>query len=186
MSCVVSYINPDGSIVMGSDSVGADDYNKEVFERVDEKVFVKGDMIFGFVGSFRVGQLVRYKFKIPKRLNSCKSDHEYMCTTFVDELKKCLVDNHSVRTVDGEASCGEMLVGYNGAVYCIDGDYHVGIYATDYMSIGIGSAHALGALHTLTYNKQLSTETRVKRALEASILFNAYVMEPIVIKKLDA
>jgi ATP-dependent protease HslVU (ClpYQ) peptidase subunit len=62
MTCVIGYVDKKTKdIFIGADSSAA--LGDEIFKRSDEKVFVSGPMIFGFAGSFRMGQILRYSFE---------------------------------------------------------------------------------------------------------------------------
>lgn len=52
MTCIVGYA-VDGNVYMGGDSAGVGEgYSLQI--RAEEKVFLKGSMIFGFTTSFRI------------------------------------------------------------------------------------------------------------------------------------
>lgn len=86
MTCIVGYLN-GGKVFMGGDSAGTAGYSQTI--RADEKVFVKNKMIFGFTSSFRMGQLLRYSFEIPKHPKE-KSDYEYLVTDFISAVKNVI------------------------------------------------------------------------------------------------
>lgn len=62
MTCIVGLVDK-GSIYMGGDSAGV--AGLSVTTRADEKVFLNGPFIMGFTTSFRMGQILRYKFVPP-------------------------------------------------------------------------------------------------------------------------
>ena len=70
-------------------------------------------MIFGYTGSFRVGQIIQYKMDIIPQMED-EDDMEYMCTTFVDEMRDCLENNKVLKIENEVAECEEaaILVGY--------------------------------------------------------------------------
>lgn len=87
MTCIVGYIDKDSNIYMGGDRAGVGGLSLRV--RDDTKVFTKGKFIFGYTSSFRMGQLIRFKFSPPKHHPDVE-DFNYMCTDFIDKLRECL------------------------------------------------------------------------------------------------
>jgi ATP-dependent protease HslVU (ClpYQ) peptidase subunit len=177
MTCIVGLVDK-GKVYIGGDSAGVGDYNLTV--RADEKVFINEDFIMGFTSSFRMGQLLRYKFKKPYHFPNV-SDDEYMVTTFVDAVRDCLKQGGYARNNSGEESGGTFLVGYNGNLYAIYDDYQVAKFKDGFAAVGSGSQIALGSLYS-TDGKE--PEERIRLALEASERFNAAVRSPFVILSL--
>ena len=131
-------------VYMAGDSLGVSSYDK--VERDDPKVFKNDKFLIGFTTSFRMGQLLQYKFKPPKQKPK-QSDHEYMVTDFIDAVRKVLNDNGYGEKDKNQETGGQFLVGYKSALYQIDSDYQVGIPTDQYAAIGCGAAYAIGALH---------------------------------------
>ena len=69
------------------------------------------------------------------------------------------------------------LVGYRGALYCIDEDYHVGRSALGYEAIGCGDHFALGSLASTSGNPK----ARVQMALYSAALHSTSVCEPFTV-----
>jgi ATP-dependent protease HslVU (ClpYQ) peptidase subunit len=178
MTCIVGLVH-DGKVYMGGDSAGVAGYDLTV--RADEKVFTNGEFIMGFTSSFRMGQLLRYKFKPPYHMPGVPTD-EYMVTSFVDEVRKCLREGGYARNNNGEESGGTFLVGYKGELFVIHDDYQVAKVVDGFAAVGCGYQVARGALFATSPG--LLPEDRVKKALEAAERFSAGVRGPFVIKSL--
>lgn len=146
MTCIVGFSDGE-TVYIGADTIGVSNNKKTI--RKDSKVFLNKNMLFGFTDSFRMGQLLQFKLKIPTHIAG-KSDYEYMCTTFIDSVIKCFEDNKFNRNDNGEIAGGSFLVGYKGNLYLIDSDYQVGLPADKYMAVGAGEEYALGSLYTST------------------------------------
>ncbi len=177
MTCIVGVIDK-GRVWMGGDSAGVS--GDSIAYRKDPKVFKVGEFLFGFTSSFRMGQLLQFKFKPPERKN--QTHYRYMVTTFVDEIKKCFKENGYQRTSDGRDSGGEFLVGYQGHLFHIESDYQVGESRFEYDACGAGEEYALGALHA---TGDTEGRARVKAALVASELFCASVARPFIIQSIN-
>jgi len=187
MTCIIGWIEEDKrkgtrDVWIGGDSAGVRCQSLELRIRKDENVFKNGNMLFGYTDSFRMGQLLRYSFSPPEQSKN-KSDHEYMCTDFIDEVARVLESKKYAQIQNNEISGGDFLVGYNGNIYHIQDDFQVGIPTLNYEAEGCGRALAMGALHA-TKDIKMSPRTRIKKALDAASELSAGVRPPYVIKKL--
>lgn len=163
---------------IGGDSAGSNAWM--IQSRKDSKIFRLGPFLFGYAGSFRMGQLLRWSIAIPVQ-DSRVSDGHYMCTTFIDAVRKCLKDGGFAKCTDGEETGGTFLVGYKGALYAVEEDYQVGSTLDNYSAVGIGYMTALGSLYT---SKGQSPRQRIRTALLASEHVNNGVRRPFRIMSL--
>lgn len=85
MTVIVGLVNK-GDVYIGGDSAGV--AGLDITIRADEKVFTNGPFLMGFTTSFRMGQLLRYKFDPPKQTVNT-DDMKYMVTDFIDATRKC-------------------------------------------------------------------------------------------------
>lgn len=180
MTCIVGIVGKK-HIYMGGDSAGVGGLSLHI--RADEKVFVKENMIFGITGSFRMGNLLRFKLQIPE--HPVKMDnYEYMCTAFIDAIRDCFkAGGFAHRKDDVEEMDGTFIVGYKGQLYEIEGDYQVGMLRVNYHAVGCGRDLATGAMFASQGHK-LPERQRILIALEAAEQFSAGVRGPFVIKKI--
>ncbi len=180
MTCIVA-IKKGKNVYMGGDSAGTS--GGTITIRDDKKVFIKGKgdkkMIFGFCGSYRVGQILQYSFKVP--VQKIKNDHAYMCTSFISELQNVLQSKNYTSKKDDPG--GPFIVGYKGIIYLIDYDYQVGIPSFDYYAMGSGKGFAKGSLYT-TKDMKLKPEERITLALESSASQSTTVEGPFTLKKI--
>ncbi len=123
MTCIIGLVH-DGNVYIGGDSAGVSGLSVSI--RADEKVFSNGPFIMGFTTSFRMGQLLRYKFDPPQQTSN-QSDMQYMVTSFIDAARACFSANGFGDKDATEG--GTFLVGYKGKLYNIGSDYQVGIPA---------------------------------------------------------
>src|SRR5574337_644834 len=120
MTCIVGLVDK-GNVYIGGDSAGVAGLSISI--RNDEKVFTNGPFIMGFTTSFRMGQLLRYKFNPPKQTVNM-DDMKYMVTDFIDAVRKCFAENGYGKIPQGDNNeGGTFLVGYNGKLYAIHDDF---------------------------------------------------------------
>jgi ATP-dependent protease HslVU (ClpYQ) peptidase subunit len=175
MTCIVA-IKHKGLIYMGCDSAGCAGY--EITDRADKKIFGKAGYIFGFAGSYRVGQIVKYSFIPPK--NERATYDEYIHTDFVNGLRACL-DKGGCLKKDGnlDLSVGMFLIGssVDSKIYCLETDFQIAETLDDYESIGSGAHIAKGSLYSTEYIKEYPLK-RIEIALTASEKFISSVRRP--------
>jgi ATP-dependent protease HslVU (ClpYQ) peptidase subunit len=174
----IAGVEHDGLVVIGGDSAGVAGYRLQA--RADEKVFRNGPMIFGFCGSFRLGQLIRYALTVPRRHPDDLVD-KWLTVEFVDAVRAVLKDKgNAQREKEQEAADGSFLLGYEGHLFVIYGDYQVARPRHGFAAVGCGEELVLGALHA-TAGTTLTARQRVEAALQAAAEFSAGVRPPFTI-----
>jgi ATP-dependent protease HslVU (ClpYQ) peptidase subunit len=175
VTCIVAYA--DGKRVwMGGDSAGVSWHQLSV--RADEKVFRNGAYLMGFTSSFRMGQLLRYRFTPPKHHPDDDLTH-FMSTEFVDEVRKCLKTYGYATVRENEETGGCFLVGIEGQIFKIEADYQVAKPMLPFDACGCGEELALGALFAMaTKGGKLKPEEVVEAALTAAEAFSGWVRRP--------
>lgn len=176
MTCIVGYAE-DGICYMGGDSAGVSGWDLLLVR--DPKVFRKKDMVFGWTGSFRMGQLLEYRLEIPQH-HPDVDDATYMRTDFVDAVRACLKEYGFARVEDNVDQGGHFLVGYRGTIYRVESDFQVFVHAKPYDAVGCGSSFALGALHAMR-GDDVDPTTRVILALTTAADLSAGVREPFTV-----
>jgi ATP-dependent protease HslVU (ClpYQ) peptidase subunit len=164
----------DGSVYIGGDSAGVSGLNLAV--RADTKVFRKGDYLFGFTTSFRMGQLIRYSLRLPKPKGQID---KFMATRFIDALRDCLKTGGWAKKENDREEGGTFLVGVRGQLFAVYDDYQVGSAADGFAAVGCGDQIALGALYA-TQDSGLKPRKRIRIALQAAERFSAGVRGPFV------
>lgn len=171
MTCIIGYEH-NGVVWIGGDSAGtASDMTQRV--RKDKKVFIRDEFIFGFCGSFRMGDLLKHTFVLPSPQKG-GDDVAYMVNDFVDALRQCF-DAENKKSGD-EKIVPYILVGYRGKLFNIQGDYQVAQTEDGYDAVGSGADIALGAMHASQSIKNV--KKRIESALAASAKNNAAVRPP--------
>lgn len=173
MTCIIGYVD-NGCVYIGGDSAASDESDIDV--RKESKVFRNGDMGFGYSGSFRMGQLLRYSLRIPVQKNKTPI-LRYLCTTFVNAVRKCFKEN---KYIPDPKEDWAFIIGYRGHLYQIYDDFHVAEVNTPYDACGGGKAYALGAMNIL-HKQKLKPKTKIRRALKATAIHAVGVRGPFKI-----
>lgn len=181
MTCIVG-IEANGNVIIGGDSAASTPLS--MINAGRSKVFRKGPFLIGYSGSFRVGQVVEHLMSVPPHPAEAE-DIDYMVGGFIEHmryaLKQCgVIDiNNAVET-----SKGTMLIGYNGTLYEMDGDFQV--LPREHAAIGSGWLPALGVLHyTSRFALDQSPEWQVEKALQAAEDINPFVKGPFNVDILE-
>jgi hypothetical protein len=175
VTCIVA-IAEGGNVWMGADSAGVAGLALSV--RRDPKIYRVGDFLFGFTSSFRMGQLLGYKFTPPQHHSEWDIER-YMITVFIDALRDTLKAGGYASTDNGAEVAGEFLVGYRGRIFRVCSDYQVGENVEQFDSVGCGAETALGALYATKGGKPID---RLACALEAAEAFSAGVRRPFLVE----
>lgn len=183
MTCIVA-VKHNKKIYMGGDSLGSNS-NSQKTVRLDEKVFTKGDMIFGFTSSFRMGQILRYVMVAPDRPEGL-TDMAYLVAHWIPALIECFADSGYRGTKDDHdhdetRTGGSFLLGYRETLYQVEDDFQVGIPAEQYAAMGCGEDLALGALYSARKAAVKDPEKLITVALEAAEKFSGGVQRPFII-----
>lgn len=180
MTCIVG-LAENGTVWMGGDSAGVSGYSST--SRADQKVFINGDFILGFTSSFRMGQILRYRFEPPRYREDFGPLPKFMCTMFIDGVRMALKNGGWAWKENDRESGGAFLVGTQGKLFRIDSDYQVGEYHDNYGALGCGEDLALGSLHSSRHFNSYPHK-RLCMALEAAAHHSAGVRDPFTILSL--
>ena len=183
MTCIAAIVK-DGMVYMGADSAGTDNCFGQV-RRKDSKLFERKGFLIGCTSSYRMTQLLRFKLDPPKFHQEDKDLYEYMCTDFIDEVRKCLREGGFAQNNKGEEWGGSFLVGINGRIFHVEDDFQVGESFDNYDTCGCGDRYALGAFSALaafetTNQKEITPHDKLVIALQAASRFNAAVRGPFI------
>jgi hypothetical protein len=167
---------------MGGDAAGV--AGLDLCIRKDPKVFFNRDFLIGFTSSFRMGQILQYRFEPPAHDPVVPVD-TYMRTSFIDAVRKVLEDCGNMRKVNDEEYAGTFLVGYRGRLFCIENDFQVGECVYPFNAVGCGSEVAKGVIHALLETDILDDD-KVRKALSITSEHNAGVRPPFTILSLPS
>jgi len=175
MTCIAGLVHK-GNVYIGGDSAGV--AGQQIIARKDEKVFKNGEFIIGFTSSFRMGQLLRYKFT-PPEIKEGQDLFEYMVKDFVEEVRICFKTGGYTSMINtNNERGGTFLIGVRGRLFEIDCDFQVGENLCGFASVGCGESYALGALDV---NTKLKPKDRIIQALETASKFSTGVCAPFMV-----
>ena len=171
MTCIAG-VRHGGRVYLGGDCAGITGWDLTL--RADPKIFVSGAYIMGFTYSFRMGQLLQYRLKLPEPPQSAKALYGFMVNDFIEAVRECLKAG-GVATREKEAEQGgTFMVGVRGRLFSVESDYQVAEPAAPFHAVGSGAAYALGSLATSAGKPA----ARVLKALTVAEQFNAGVRGP--------
>ena len=176
MTCIIGMVGQKGKVYVGGDSFAGASWDKSI--RLDEKVFKKKGMVFGFTASYRMGQLLRYSLKIPKHPKGMDT-YKYMVTKFIDSVRKCFEDG-------GFEEDATFIVGYAGKIFTIYSDFQVAEDSALISAVGCGGDIARGAMDSIMrYVDYTDPFEIIEMALDTVTRFSAGVSAPFHVIGID-
>jgi ATP-dependent protease HslVU (ClpYQ) peptidase subunit len=175
MTCIVGYKSM-GRVYIGGDSAGVAGYS--ITTRKDPKVFMNGELAFGFTSSFRFGQILQYELSPPKH-HPDTSTMKYMVSQLVPAIRQALKEHGYMYVKESNESGGACLIGYRGQLFLMDSDFQIGESVDDFDAVGCGIDLALGAMHAIKkIDPEMSPEGAIELALQAAETYSAGVKGP--------
>lgn len=169
----------DGKVYIGGDSAGVAGLSLQT--RLDPKVFTVGGFVIGYTSSFRMGQLLRFRFSPPAHHDDVDT-YRYMVTDWVDAVRQVFKDGGFATTKDGAEAGGLFVVGYRGRLFEVNADYQVAELADGFTAVGCGFDLCLGSLWS-TRSIDMRPEDRIRLALSAAERFSGGVRGPFIVER---
>jgi ATP-dependent protease HslVU (ClpYQ) peptidase subunit len=180
MTCVAGMVSR-GRVVIGADSAGLSGWHMTL--RADSKVFESKGLLYGFAGSFRLGQILRYRFSPPSFDGN--DAFGYMVARFVPALRAVVAAEISSKAQS--ESPGDFLVGYAGHLFEVGSDFQIGENLDGIAAVGCGREPALGAMTALRRAQvHMTSREIVSRALETAERLCGGVRGPFTVLSLEA
>ena len=178
MTVIAAIASKDGHIWMAGDSAAIAGYHLDT--RADEKVFLKDDILFGFSTSFRFGQLLRWRMKIPECPKDV-SNIEFIQCYMIDAIRKTLKDGGYLKVSEGyKEEAGSLLLGYRGELFEVMSDFQVAQSRHRFYAIGCGYEVALGAMAVLN-RYEIPDQEIITKTVFATEAFCSGVRRPFVL-----
>lgn len=159
----------DSGLSIGDDFIG---------QSVQSKVFTVEDLLFGYYGSTRAGNIIRYSLRIPSKIEDVDA-HEWVSKYVVTAIQDAFLANNY--TIDDEVGFG-CLVAHGGRIFLINTDFAVTEWERGYAAVGSGEKYALGALYAhlpLIKSGVIDHSIAVRDAVGAAVEFDPYSIAPV-------
>jgi len=173
MTCVVGWTDGE-TVTLASDSAASGDGEIRALQL--PKVFVRGDYVFGFCGSYRIGQILHYCTELPPAPAGGPLE-PFLVRKLVPALRRAVASEGAAG--EGRAFLGEktgLLIGCQGQIWCVGHDLTV-VPEAPYAAIGSGRSRAYGALFALA-SETIPVQRRLELALAAAAEFTPGVRPP--------
>ncbi len=170
MSCVVA-IQENSAVYFGWDSAISNESEIRIIK--NPKVFLIGDIVIGFIGNSRVGQILKYYDSWAKNNKSIE--------TLINSMREKLEEHNCLTMEDGMDLCSSsFLIFYDKKLYEVDEFFQILELEDKYNAIGSGKYVALGCLYSNQKSKMSPIE-RITESLECSEKFTPFVRKPFSI-----
>jgi ATP-dependent protease HslVU (ClpYQ) peptidase subunit len=183
MTCIAA-IAKDNKIYMSCDSCISNDSEFYLLPANESKIKIDNNIIYGYCGTFRFGQVVQNCWKIPENIKYSKDTTDWYIP-LTDSLfklakaKRCLEKDAQGNILSSIE--GSLILGIDGCIYNILPDLSIAKIGTDtFFAIGSGSDYALGSLITTKLSNNYTVEERLVYALEAASLLRTDVKAPFI------
>lgn len=176
MTCIIGYVDDEGSMYLAGDSAASAGYDLTI--KRTPKVFAKGGMLIGVAGYWRMAQIIQYLYDFPEH-EAEVSTEEYIVAHFVEGLREAVRDaGHVRKEMEQERHESSILVAYQGQLFEIEGNYQVTDTKHNFYAIGSGAPYALGVMYATEGSLSDEPLLRLKLALEAAEEFSTGVRAP--------
>jgi ATP-dependent protease HslVU (ClpYQ) peptidase subunit len=178
MTCIVGYLDSANKrMYIAGDTLGSTTTTKS--ERIDTKVFIKEKkMLMGFTTSYRMGQLLHWKFKLPNHPAKMSTD-EYMYTLFIDEVIKLFTENGYAKVESNQNSGGTFIVLYQGKLYCIEEDYQIAKPLEHFTACGCGESYAHAAISAFEMSDNFDLEFKLENSIKIASKYSTGVNDRV-------
>lgn len=165
MTCIAAVIDKHGVGHIASDSIGASGQDKNLYK--NHKVFKKGDFLFGYTSSFRMGQLLEHGLQMPDRKPNQLLD-DYIYNDFIEAVRKLLKQNGYARVDNNQEWIGTFLIVAEGRIFKVQDDLAVLEPENNFATCGSGEDYAQAVLDILTNNKVYDGKDVLTVAIETA------------------
>lgn len=164
MTCIVG-LEHEGKVYLAGDIQGTGGNHKVT--HTEPKVFIKGEVGFGYTTSYRFGQILQHVLNTP--VAPAKEDvYKWLVSTLVPDIRKALKDS-------GYETGGTCLIAVKGQLWELQDDFSVLRSTEGFTAIGSGHEFAKGCMFSELTQKNgktgLDPSKVVRRGVYAAGLF---------------
>jgi hypothetical protein len=164
MTAICWLIHEGRAYIWGDTQWTTDSMLKNIFQ---DKVFRRWDYVMGGCWSYFMLQLLKYKFVVPEIWEI--EPMEFMCTKFIDEVRRCFSVNwYNERKDEKDQHEWAFIVWYKNRLFVIESNYWVYETPDQFCAVWTWDVYCLSALYL---SKWEQPETRIRKALECASYF---------------
>lgn len=182
MTCIVGLVE-DKKIWMGADSMVSSGNEYTILK--SPKVFKNGSFLIGCAGTPRHAQLLSSSLFNPPQKKDKQTDIDYLITDLMEHIRTLFGSHGAIRQEDGKTDThdSQYLIGYNGKLYAIEGNFQLIDSVNPYLAAGCGRVYAHAVLgfidkNSKSFKKKISPQTKLSLALQAAEQNDPFVKAP--------
>lgn len=178
MTCILGYIDSKNNGHIVSDKLGSSRSTKTSYSQ--PKIFRNGELIIGYAGSFRMGQILEHCLRPPKNYENIEP-LSYLISMFIPAVRQAF-EHHGFLRRDQSEFYGSFLVIYRNRLFTVQQDFSVLEKEEKFASVGSGECYAVGAFNALlstlgTKELEKSTEKYLRKCIEITAQYSPSVGE---------
>lgn len=160
MTCIAAIIDQKGVGHIACDSVGSNYHTKGVY--TNRKIFTVSDMLIGFTGSYRMGQILEHQLALPAATVGQEFE-SWLYVDFVEEVRKVLKNNGYLHVENNEEVGGTFLIVVAGRIFTVQEDLSLLESLDSFEACGSGEDYARATMnaainHGITKPRRILTE----------------------------
>lgn len=198
MTCILACVDHNSNIHIGGDSISLSGWSKQKIDGY--KVFRAGEMIFGFAGSPRLAQIIRWYIgwepgqevfqgqqpdqPLRNMGGFMMSNEEFLVTRFIPAAQSAL-ETAEYDWSDEDARNSAFILGFRSHLYVVTYPWVLNPVGDETVGLGSASEYAVGALTAMT-GSEMSIQDKMMRALEIAGRFSAAACPPYYVLSLPS
>lgn len=162
MTCIAAIVDNKGVGYIACDSLGSNHYTKNTY--TNRKIFKVSDMLIGFTGSYRMGQILQYRLNMPAAAVG-QTLEEWLHINFLDAVRDVFKENGFLRVTENQEqpADGEFLIVVAGRIFIMQADLSILESEDGFEACGSGEDYARATMnaavtHGITKPKRILTE----------------------------
>lgn len=172
MTVIIGYVDKEKNrTIVGSDSCLSNGVRKSIINQEEGKLFSpreNDNFVVGVAGDPRLKQLIEAFINFPEENYIHKEqmpiDTNFMVRNFIPSLQKVINDNNYH---DSNLNNSTILIAYKDKVWHLGFGFQLGIFESEFVTIGSGAEHAIAALKAYS-ESNMSILEKVAKALSIS------------------
>lgn len=167
MTCIAAIIDGKGRGHIACDSLGSNIYTKNTY--TNRKIFQVSDMLIGFTGSYRMGQILQYRLPMPSALVGQDLDR-WMHINFVDAVRDTFKENGFLCVENGQEQPvqGQFLIVVAGRIFTMQSDLSLLESDDGFEACGSGEDYARATMNAAIAHGLRKPRRILREAIESA------------------